>query len=75
MQTLAAGDGATATQPPRALVPEVTIPRAHGRMSAAEIDDAMVRFADGDGRLQPRDADAARIAMVTTLLPAERADA
>lgn len=32
-----------------ALVPELTILRAHGKMPTAEIDDAMVRFADGDG--------------------------
>jgi transcription-repair coupling factor (superfamily II helicase) len=31
------------------LVPELTMRQAHGKMPAAEIDDAMVRFGDGDG--------------------------
>ena len=31
------------------LVPELAVLVAHGKMPAAEIDDAMVRFADGDG--------------------------
>ncbi len=31
------------------LVPELAVLLAHGKMPAAEIDDAMVRFADGDG--------------------------
>ena len=32
-----------------ALVPELRVARAHGKMPAAEIDDAMVAFARGDG--------------------------
>jgi len=31
------------------LVPELTIRQAHGKMPTAEIDDAMVRFGNGDG--------------------------
>jgi transcription-repair coupling factor (superfamily II helicase) len=31
------------------LVPELAVLLAHGKMPAAEIDDTMVRFADGDG--------------------------
>nr|WP_314443301.1 TRCF domain-containing protein [uncultured Sphingomonas sp.] len=31
------------------LVPELTLVRAHGKMPAAEIDEAMVAFAGGDG--------------------------
>ena len=31
------------------LAPELTIREAHGKMAPADIDDAMVRFADGDG--------------------------
>lgn len=31
------------------LVPELTVRSAHGQMGVAEIDDAMVGFADGDG--------------------------
>jgi transcription-repair coupling factor (superfamily II helicase) len=31
------------------LVPELVVRQAHGKMPAAEIDDAMVRFATGDG--------------------------
>ncbi len=31
------------------LVPELSLLVAHGRMKAREIDDAMIRFADGDG--------------------------
>ncbi|WP_084578806.1 helicase-related protein [Sphingomonas azotifigens] len=31
------------------LVPELTLRQAHGKMPAAEIDEAMVRFGDGDG--------------------------
>jgi transcription-repair coupling factor (superfamily II helicase) len=33
----------------RALVPDLSIRRAHGRMAAAEADEEMVRFAGGDG--------------------------
>ncbi|MDB5690546.1 MAG: box helicase [Sphingomonas bacterium] len=32
-----------------ALVPELVVRQAHGKMPAAEIDEAMVRFATGDG--------------------------
>jgi transcription-repair coupling factor (superfamily II helicase) len=32
-----------------ALVPELVVRQAHGKLPAAEIDDAMVRFATGDG--------------------------
>ncbi|WP_081673872.1 DEAD/DEAH box helicase [Novosphingobium lindaniclasticum] len=31
------------------LVPELTIIQAHGKMAAGDLDDAMVRFAGGDG--------------------------
>ncbi|MBB5715268.1 helicase-related protein [Sphingomonas aerophila] len=31
------------------LVPELTVLQAHGKMPVAEIDDAMVRFANGEG--------------------------
>jgi transcription-repair coupling factor (superfamily II helicase) len=31
------------------LVPELTVRQAHGKLPAAEIDDAMVRFGSGDG--------------------------
>ncbi len=33
----------------RALAPELVIREAHGKMTPADIDDAMVRFAEGDG--------------------------
>lgn len=33
------------------IVPDLTVVQAHGKMRAAEIDDAMIRFADGDGDL------------------------
>ena len=33
----------------RALAPELELLKAHGKLPAAEIDDAMVRFAAGDG--------------------------
>jgi len=33
----------------RALVPGLTVVTAHGEMKPAEMDDAMVRFADGEG--------------------------
>ena len=33
------------------LVPELTVLAAHGKMPVAEIDEAMVRFANGDGQV------------------------
>ncbi len=33
----------------RQIVPDLKLVEAHGKMPAAEIDEAMVRFADGDG--------------------------
>ncbi|CAA9535729.1 MAG: Transcription-repair coupling factor [uncultured Sphingosinicella sp.] len=33
----------------RALVPDLSIRQAHGKMPAAEIDEEMIRFASGDG--------------------------
>ncbi|WP_093313602.1 helicase-related protein [Sphingomonas jatrophae] len=33
----------------RKLVPDLTVVEAHGKLPAAELDEAMVRFAEGDG--------------------------
>ncbi|HEX8533923.1 MAG TPA: DEAD/DEAH box helicase [Allosphingosinicella sp.] len=35
----------------RALVPNLTLRQAHGKMPAAEIDEEMIRFASGDGNV------------------------
>jgi transcription-repair coupling factor (superfamily II helicase) len=42
-------DMAPMTEKLRALVPNLSLRQAHGKMPAAEIDEEMIRFASGDG--------------------------